>query len=104
MSEYVWIVKRQSDTTEGRGPMMFDSVWADDREQVAQYIDDKPGVMGRTQKWSEEQHGDWTMERFPLFRDSVEIHEARQQELRQMALAKLSQEEMDALGIVDVWD
>lgn len=99
MSEYVYIVKRQSDTTEGRGPMAFDSVWADDREEVAAYIDDKPGVMGRTKKWSEELHGDWTMERYPLYRDSVEMHEARQTKLREDALSKLSVEEIDALGL-----
>ncbi len=48
----IYIVERNADTTEGRGPMVIDSVWLD-WNKAAAYIDDKPGVMGRRAKWSE---------------------------------------------------
>lgn len=53
-----YVVFKNSDMTEGRGPMVFDSVWLD-AEKAAEYIDKQPGVMGRTAKWSEEKYGDW---------------------------------------------
>lgn len=56
----IYIVKRNSDSTEGRGPMVVDSVWLS-REKANDYIDDQPGVMGVRQKWSHMPYGDWTV-------------------------------------------
>lgn len=61
----VYVVMRNADLIEGRGPMVFDSVW-DDRDSAAKHIDDKPGVMGRKQKWSEQKFGDWEIIEAPL--------------------------------------
>jgi hypothetical protein len=54
----IHLVFKNADMTEGRGPMIFDSAWLS--EQAAKdYIDSKPGVMGRLAKWSQEKYGDW---------------------------------------------
>jgi hypothetical protein len=97
---FVWVVKRNSDTTEGRGPMVVDSIWtADAEEECAAYIDGQHGVMGRTAKWSEAEYGDWTMERTPLF-DSRSTKKSRDEaDLRISALKKLSPKEKVALGL-----
>ena len=57
----VFIVRRNADSTEGRGPMVLDSVWRS-RKKAAAYIDGQPGVMGIREKWSEKEFGDWTIE------------------------------------------
>ncbi len=54
----VHIVFRNADTTEGRGPMVLDRVFAD-KEKANAFIDSQPGVMGRRAKWSTILYGDW---------------------------------------------
>jgi len=57
----IYLVFRNSDMTEGRGPMVFDSAFIK-KENANNYVDTKPGVMGRKVKWSEERYGDWVVE------------------------------------------
>ena len=97
--KYVWVVKCNSDMTEGRGPMLLDSVWADNREEVAAYIDGQPGCMGRMEKWSEKSYGDWTMERVPVFESVDRKHENKMAALREKVISRLNDEELEALGI-----
>jgi len=54
----VYLVYKNSDMTEGRGPMIFDSVFLD-KEKAENYIDGKLGVMGCKAIWSKEKYGDW---------------------------------------------
>lgn len=54
----VFIVMKNADMNEGRGPNIIDSVWFF-RERASEYIDIQPGVQGRRCKWSEEKFGDW---------------------------------------------
>lgn len=101
--KYVWVVKKNADMTEGRGPMIFDSVWVDDRAKVAEYIDSQPGCMGRRVKFSEQKYGDWTMERVILYRnyrDAKQLTEEQLAQVREQALAKLSNTEKIALGLI----
>lgn len=45
--QQVFVVYKNSDMTEGRGPMVMDSVWAD-KAEAEEYINTKLGVMGRS--------------------------------------------------------
>ncbi len=54
----IYLTQRNSDTTEGRGPMVNDRAFTT-RQLAAEYIDSKPGIMGRMGKWSEDKYGDW---------------------------------------------
>lgn len=96
---YVWVVKRNVDMTEGRGPMVLDSIWVDNKVEVAKYIDCQEGVMGRRAKWSEMDHGDWTMERVELKNSYAKEFSKHMEKVRKKALQKLTDEEREALGL-----
>lgn len=97
---FVWVVKKQADTVEGKGGTVLDSIWeADAEEQCAAYIDTQPGIMGRREKWSEQDHGDWTMEKVPLFNTTQDKADRDRAVLRRKALLKLSDAEKEALGV-----
>jgi hypothetical protein len=93
-SAYVYLVYRNSDTAEGRGPMVLDSVWKT-RKLAEDYMDTKPGVMGRFARWSRGKFGDWLVDEQPV-RD--EPHDPIA-EIKKRALGKLSAEEISALGL-----
>ena len=54
----IYVTYRNSDTTEGRGPMVSHKAFVDEQKAI-DYIDTQPGIMGRMAKWSEEKYGDW---------------------------------------------
>lgn len=56
----IYLVYKNADMTEGRGPMILDSVWLN-KENADNYIDQQQGVMGRECKWSEQEYGDWVV-------------------------------------------
>lgn len=92
----IFLTFRNADMTEGRGPDVPDKAFLHLKD-AAGYIDDKPGVMGRRQKWSEIPHGDWNIR-------SLLVHEGPfdpQAEARKQALAKLTMEERVLLGLVE---
>lgn len=93
-SQYVYLVYRNSDTTEGRGPMVLDSVWKT-RNLAEDYMDTKPGIMGRHARWSQDKYGDWTVQEQPV-RDEPYDPIA---DIKKRALGKLSAEEIQALEI-----
>lgn len=94
----IFMVYKQSDTTEGRGPMVFHTAFT--TEEVANaYIDDRPGVMGRTAKWSKEKYGDWKVIPAHLNETLDEAKAGFLAEERERALKKLSQRERDILGL-----
>jgi hypothetical protein len=41
------------------------------KKHAADYIDSRPGVMGRKGKWSEGENGDWTMKPVNVLEHSV---------------------------------
>lgn len=90
----IYLTKRNSDLTEGRGPMVNDLAFMH-KEDAAAYIDHRPGVMGRRIKWSEENYGDWIIE-------EIEVREYpynEQHEAKLKILAKLTKEERKILGL-----
>lgn len=57
----IYLTQRNSDMTEGRGPMVNDAAFADEQD-AKDYIDKQTGIMGRSPqsgKWSTEKYGDW---------------------------------------------
>jgi hypothetical protein len=107
--KFLWVIKKNSDFTEGRGSMMFHSVWDAPREKVAEWLDKQPGVFGckhtslgghEKKKWSEQEHGmQWRMEAVPVFTDEEEIDESERTKKIIEAVGKLTREEVELLGI-----
>jgi len=52
----VYVVYKNADMTEGRGPMVFDRVFAR-RESALAYVESKSGIMGRKTDLSESKNG-----------------------------------------------
>lgn len=90
--KYVYMAMRNSDMTEGRGPMVqglcFDSI-----ELANTYIDRQPGVMGRLGKWSKETYGDWYVNKIEVLSYVPTLDE----KIRAKALSKLTAEEKRVL-------
>lgn len=94
----IYQTMRNSDMTEGRGPMVADLAFTE-REYAEDYIDSKPGVMGRRMKWSEQDYGDWTIKEVEVLDYNPIEQERERKRLASQALRKLSIEEREALGI-----
>lgn len=94
----VYATLYNADTCEGRGPMVIDKVFSNRRDAAA-YIDNKPGVMGRRGKWSEEKYGDWKIEEYPVFDCLAEARQSDEKIKKEKALAKLTEEDKRALGL-----
>lgn len=94
----VYATYRNRDTVEGRGGMVIDKVFLH-RKHAEDYIDEQPGIMGRKAKWSQEKYGDWTVETLEVLEYDVVEAKKRKENLREEALAKLSAEEKEVLGL-----
>lgn len=94
----IYLVKKNSDTTEGRGPMVIDCAFTKENDAKT-YIDDKPGVMGRKAKWSEEKYGDWQVEPLVVFETIEERNKWDKDAIKRAALAKLTPAERKVLGL-----
>lgn len=95
----VYTVYRNSDMTEGRGPMVLDCAFT--KEKYAnEYIDTKCGVMGRKAKWSEEQYGDWEVRPITVLDYSVVEEKYKKERIKFEALKKLTEKEKEALGLL----
>lgn len=94
----VWLVHKNSDTTEGRGPMVLDCIFLY-KEDAAKYIDHQPGLMGRKGKWSEEEYGDWTMKETEVYDSFVDMKNITERKAKVAALAKLTPKEKELLGL-----
>jgi len=96
----IYLVKRNSDTTEGRGPMVIDTAFFS-RIEAAKYIDPKPGIMGRLSDkgWSTEKYGDWMIEPLIVYDSLTESNNNSREKLIESAMAKLTDSERIALGV-----
>ena len=57
--KFVYLISCNADMTEGRGPMHFTGEAYYGKQLAMDIIDQRPGVMGRKSKWSQEKWGDW---------------------------------------------
>jgi hypothetical protein len=94
----VFVAFYQPDLNEGAMAMTPHPAAFTTREQAAAFIDEKPGVQGRTDKWSERTYGDWELRRFPIL-TCADANEALLDKKRLTALSKLTQEERTLLGV-----
>lgn len=67
----IYLVYENSDMCEGRGPMIIHAAFTS-FEEAAAYMDYRPGVMGRREKWSIKKHGDWEIKEIETFNTAVE--------------------------------
>lgn len=89
-----------ADMTEGRGPDILD-VSFENKKDAEQYIDDKPGIMGRKSEkgWSKEKYGDWNIKEIIVYSSIKEAKGIKKDKLKQQALDKLSDAEKEVLGL-----
>lgn len=89
---------RNSDETEGRGPMVADMVFLH-KEHAERYIDEQPGVMGCRAQWSKQKYGDWEIKTIDVIDYDVIEAGLKETKLKIAALAKLTTEEKKLLGL-----
>ena len=94
----IFAVYRNSDMTEGRGPMIIDSLWSD-LQEAKKYIDIQPGIQGRMAKWSTMKHGDWYIEELKVYNTSDQKNKEDNEIIRVRALNKLTDKERKVLGL-----
>lgn len=96
----IFVCLKNSDTVEGKGPMIPDSAFSMESD-AKDYIDDKPGLMGRKSAigWSKEMHGDWQISPIIVFDSIEECNHYKNGEMKRNALAKLTKEERILLGL-----
>jgi hypothetical protein len=94
----IYMTKRNSDPIEGKGPMVNDKAFLY-KEHAEAYIDTQPGIMGRKAKWSQEKYGDWTIVEIEIVEHDVVEHDRIKKEMKEKALAKLTDEEREVLGL-----
>ncbi len=91
----IWQTYRNSDETEGRGPMVPDLAFLH-QAHAERYIDEQPGVMGLLGR-----RGDWEIKPVNVIDYDIVQAKASKEKIRQEALRKLSREEKEALGLTD---
>lgn len=62
----VYLTLENVDTTGGCGPIINRYCFIT-RELAAEYIDSKPGIMGRRLKWSEGKYLDWDIKEIEVY-------------------------------------
>jgi hypothetical protein len=95
----IWQTYRNADMIEGRGPFVPDRAFVH-KKHAAAYIDAQEVVMGHRAKWSEEKFGDWYMRPVEVLEYEYEKSERRKEELKEQALSKLTQQEIEILGLL----
>lgn len=96
----VYATYRNSDMTEGKGPMVLDKVFTDESDAQA-YVDLQPGVMGRrpSDGWQNVKHGDWQVRPFQIMEHLDDGEEYERKQLIASANSKLTNAERKALGL-----
>ena len=100
----IYVVLKNADFTEGRGPMLFDSVW-ENGDDAINYVSDQPGIYGSKQHIELNKYGfyayanGYQIKEIPLFETYEGMEEIQKEKTRQQALAKLTKEEKEALGL-----
>jgi len=103
--QFVFVVTKNTDFTEGRGPMMLHKVFAS-FDDAHKYIQDQEGIFGSAQSKAAD-YGDkvttWSYNGYGIKKMQImtyeTAHEDYQKQLKQTALAKLTDEEKIALGV-----
>ncbi|AGB06877.1 hypothetical protein [Vibrio phage VH7D] len=97
----IYVVRYQTDMTEGRG-MMKPTAYFTNEDDAWACTKGKTGVMGRKPAkgdWRNESYPDWDVKEITVYESLDESTAAHRESLKQAALAKLSKEERWALGL-----
>lgn len=81
----IWLVLYNADQTEGRGPMISNGIAFTSKEEGDNYIDDHPGVM---------------LQESTLLDHAYEAYDLELSKARDSGLAKLTDLEKQALGLL----
>ncbi len=92
-----YMTMKCADMVEGRGPMLPDKFFLN-KEDAAQYIDNKGDGWGKYPKYSENP-GMRRIEEIEIYTSNVEAYEAEKAFIKEKALAKLTAEELEVLGL-----
>lgn len=98
----VYSTYRNSDPTEGRGEAILDLTFASEEDATA-YVESHPDPYHRPRQWTDGRYGDWEIRPVEVVESLADIpaanEYAKRRHIRQQALAKLSAEEREVLGI-----
>lgn len=87
MFDVVYVVLKNADMIEGRGPMLLHSVWSNEK-QPKLFIHNKNNYDGL-----------YEIKQMSVYDSIVQMNAIEESNLRARALAKLTPEEMAALGL-----
>ncbi len=103
---YVYLVYVDSDTTEGKGPMVLRHIFAEE-EHAVRWVRAQPDPWGQTNRepahWKNGIYhfGHMEVRRTGVITEDISELEARRAALRETTLASLTSEQMWALGLDD---
>lgn len=96
----VWGTYRNSDMTEGKGSMVLDKIFTEERD-AHEYINGQEGVFGRKPDpgvgWQNSRMGDWQVKPIQVMEHLHDTREHAQRLALQRAMEKLTREEREAL-------
>lgn len=94
----VWATWRNSDMTEGKGPMVMDKVFMEEKD-AHEYIDAQQGVFGRTAEhgWQNSDMGDWSVKPLYIMEHLQDGADYERQQLLERAYSKLTKQEKAAI-------
>jgi hypothetical protein len=88
----VYVVRKNSDMTEGRGPMLAESIFTN-KPAAEEYVASQPGIMGY------KDGSGWDIKEMPLFLSAEQREQTNLAEQKAKALAKLTPFERNLLGV-----
>jgi hypothetical protein len=94
----VYATYRNSDMNEGRGPMVMDKVFTEERD-AQEYINQQPGVFGRHPEhgWQNSGLSDWTVKSLIILEHLEDGEEYARQQTLERAYSKLTPKERSVL-------
>lgn len=94
----VWATWRNSDMTEGKGPMVMDKIFMEQKD-AHEYIDGQEGVFGRKPEhgWQNSDMGDWQVKPLFIMEHLQDGEDYEYQQAVQRAYSKLSPAEKKAI-------
>lgn len=96
----VWATYRNLDMTEGKGPMVLDKVFMEERD-AHEYVDGQEGVMGRKPDpgvgWQNSMMGDWQVKPLYIMEHLADGEAYQRAQLLERAYSKLTRQEKDAI-------
>ena len=94
----VYATYRNADMTEGKGPMVMDKIFLDERD-AHDYINQQDGVMGRKPEhgWQNSNSGDWQVKPIQIFEHLLDSEEYVRQQNIKAAYQKLTPAEKAAI-------